>query len=125
MRCRRPQRRGSPRPALLAQNSTETRSTRLDSHDFPAVEIGYGATLIPQTVIDEAVEWNGTGKVNTACLPKVVKREGWSRRGDVTSRHPERNNIPLAFGLPKCHGFAERMHVRPFTVSKLAEADSP
>jgi len=57
-----PQRRGSPRPLSSLKTQLKTRSTRLDSHDFPAVEIGHGATLIPQTVIDEAVQWNGLEK---------------------------------------------------------------
>src|SRR6266436_33099 len=63
----------------------KTRSTRLDSHNFPAVEVGHGVTLIPQAVFNETIHRNRAGKVNATCLPKVVKCEGWSRRGDVTS----------------------------------------
>jgi len=104
----------------------ELSSARLDAGYTATINVGDGGALIPQSVIDEAIERNGSVEVIATAHLVSVQGEGGMGSAICDADQAERSSIPAGMAVrQKRMGSPKIKTLRPFSRRKWEVAASP
>jgi len=95
------------------EDESEALCMGLNLDNLPLIKVGYCATLIPKTLVDEAVEWYRAREKLAASFSVRVQGQGPvrvrnMRRGPTGAKQHANGHI----AFPKRHGLSESMNIQ-------------